>query len=204
MTIKTVASVIAGAALFAAGTAAAEPKRFIVDPLHSSLYFMVSHFGYANVLGRFNEFEGEFTFDDQNAAAAKVKLTIKIDSIDTNDVKRADGQRSRDEHLRSPDFFNAKEFPTMTFESTKVETSDGKSGKLHGNLTLLGQAKPVVLEVTFNKMALDPRPRLKDIITAGFSLRGKIKRTDWGMKFGAPALGDEITLMLEIEAQEKK
>jgi polyisoprenoid-binding protein YceI len=152
----------------------------------------------------FREFEGELTFDDKNPTATKVKLSIKTDSIDTRDNKRADGARSRDEHLRSPDFFNAKEFATMTFESTKVETTDGKSGKLHGNLTLLGQTKPVTLDVTFNKMAPHPLPQYKKVMTAGFSLRGTIKRSDFGMKFAVPAVGDDIALMLEVEAMEKQ
>ncbi len=204
MKFATVSSLAAGAVLLAAGTAAVQAQTFNVDRYHTSLYFLVNHLGYANLFARFTDFAGEFTFDEKNPAASKVTLAIKTDSIDTNDAKRADGARSRDEHLRSPDFFNAKEFPTMTFESTKVETSDGKTGKLHGNLTLLGQTKPVVLDVTYNKMAPHPLPAYNKILTAGFSVRGKIKRSDWGMKFGVPALGDEITLMLEVEGLEKK
>jgi polyisoprenoid-binding protein YceI len=203
---KTLTGLAAGLLLTAAGAAPAfaQAKSFAIDKHHTSLFFMVNHLGYSNVLGLFRDFEGEFTFDDKNPTASKVKLTIKTDSVDTNDQKRADGARSRDEHLRNPDFFNAKEFPTMVFESTKVETSDGKSGKLHGNLTLLGQTKPVVLDVTFNKVAPHPLPAYNKILTVGFSVRGKIKRSDWGMKFAVPALGDEITLMLEVEGAEKK
>ena len=199
-----IAALVAGFAAFAAAPALAQSKTFVVDPTHTSLFFKVNHLGYSNTMGLFREFSGEFTFDPAKPAEAKVKLVVKTDSIDTNDQKRADGKRSRDEHLRNPDFFNTKEFPTMTFESTKVETADGKTGKLHGNLTLLGQTKPVTLDVTFNKIAEHPLPAYNKILTVGFSLSGKIKRSDWGMKFAVPALGDEITLMLEVEGFEKK
>lgn len=193
------------AAALAAGLAApATAANFAIDKMHTSLVFMVNHLGYSNVVGWFRDFEGEFSFDPAKPTEAKVRLVIKTESLDTNDGKRADGARSRDEHLRNPDFFNVKEFPTMTFVSTKVETADGKTGKLHGNLTLLGQTKPVVLDVTFNKMAPHPLPAYKGILTAGFSVRGTIKRSDWGMKFAVPALGDEIMLILEVEGAEKK
>jgi polyisoprenoid-binding protein YceI len=197
---------MAGAALIATAPVCAwgQPKTFKIDPYHTSLAFMINHLGYSSIIGLFREFDGELVLDEKNPAEAKVKLTIKTESIDTRDNKRADGARSRDEHLRSPDFFNVKEFATMTFESTKVETTDGKSGKLHGNLTMLGVSKPVTLDVTFNKIAPHPLPQYNKVLTTGFSLRGKINRSDWGMKFATPALGDEVTLMLEVEAMEKK
>lgn len=201
---KSTFALAACLAVLSAAPALAQSKTFIVDPTHTGLFFKVNHLGYSNVLGLFREFTGEFTFDPAKPAEAKVKLVVKTDSIDTNDQKRGDGKRSRDEHLRNPDFFNTKEFPTMTFESTKVETTDGKTGKLHGNLTLLGQTKPVVLDVTFNKIAEHPLPAYNKILTVGFSISGKIKRSDWGMKFAVPALGDEITLMIEMEGYEKK
>ncbi len=193
----------------AVGTAAAAPAgaaNFNVDPMHTSLVFMVNHLGYSNIFGTFREFEGEFNFDPAKPTESKVTLTIKTESLDTNErrLQAQGGVRGRDEHLRSADFFNTKEFPTMTFVSTKVESADGKSGKLHGNLTMLGQTKPVVLDVTFNKMAPHPLPGYNKILTVGFSLRGTIKRSDWGMKTFVPALGDEITLYLEVEGAEKK
>ncbi len=168
--------------------------------------FSANHIGYTNVLGMFRDWEGEFTFDPKAPEQTKVKITVKTESIDTNDrrLQAQGGIRGRDEHLRSADFFNVKEFPTMTFESTKVEKTGEKTAKLHGNVTLLGQTKPVVFDVTFNKVAPHPVPAYKGVLTAGFSIRGTIKRTDWGMKTGVPAVGDEIPLMIEIEAQEKK
>lgn len=196
---------LAGAVAFAAA-APAVAQTFRVDITHSSFVFSANHIGYTNVLGMFRDWGGEFTFDPKAPEATKVKIEVKTESIDTNDrrLQANGGIRGRDEHLRSADFFNAKEFPTITFESTKVEKTGDKTGKLHGNLTLLGQTKPVVFDVTFNKAAPHPVPAYKGVMTVGFSIRGTIKRSDWGMKFGVPAVGDEIPLMIEIEAQEKK
>jgi len=177
-----------------------------VDIKHSSFFFSANHFGYTNVFGLFRDWEGEFIFDQKAPEQTKVKITVKTESLDTNDrrMQAQGGARGRDEHLRSGDFFNVKEFPTRTFESTKIETTGEKTGKLHGNVTLLGQTKPVVLDVTFNKVAPHPVPAYKGVTTAGFTIRGSIKRTDWGMKFLVPAVSDEIALIIEIEAQEKK
>ena len=186
--------------------AAAQNVTYAVDITHSSFLFSANHIGYTNVFGLFREWGGEFTFDPVAPEKATVKIEVKTESIDTNDrrVQAQGGRRGRDEHLRSADFFNVKEFPTMTFVSTKVEKTGEKTGKLHGNITLLGQTKPVVFDVTFNKVAPHPVPAYNKVMTSGFSIRGTIKRTDFGMKFGVPAVSDEVALFIEIEAQEKK
>jgi len=199
-------SVLLAGAVALAAAAPASAETFKVDITHSSFVFSANHIGYTNVFGLFRDWGGEFTFDPKAPEASKVKIEVKSESIDTNDarVQANGGIRGRNEHLRSADFFNVKEFPTFTFESTKVEKTGEKTGKLHGNITLLGQTKPAVLDVTFNKVAPHPVPAYKGVLTAGFTIRGTIKRSDWGMKFGVPAVSDEVTLYIEIEAQEKK
>jgi polyisoprenoid-binding protein YceI len=195
------------AAIFAAAAAApAAAETYRVDITHSSFLFSANHIGYTNVFGWFRDWGGEFTFDPKAPENTKVKIEVKTESLDTNDrrLQAQGGIRGRDEHLRSADFFNVKEFPTMTFESTKVEKTGEKTGKLHGNVTLLGVTKPVVFDVTFNKVAPHPVPAYKGVMTSGFSIRGTIKRSDWGMKFGVPNVSDEVALYIEIEAQEKK
>ena len=142
------------------------------------------------MIGRFNTVGGDISFDKDAVEKSTVSVTIDTTSVDTNHAKR-------DEHLRSPDFFNAKEFPKMTFKSTTIEKTGDKTGKLHGDLTMLGVTKPVVLDVTFNKDGVSPASKLE---TAGFSARGTVKRTEFGMKYGAPAIGDDIQLLIEIEA----
>jgi polyisoprenoid-binding protein YceI len=184
------------AALFvatAAGTltpAFAAPVSYKIDPAHTAVAFIVNHIGFSNVIGRFNTVGGDISFDKDAVEKSTVTVTIDSASIDTNHAKR-------DDHLRSPDFFNAKEFPKLTFKSTKIEKTGDKTGKLHGDLTMLGVTKPVVLDITFNKDGVSPASKLE---TAGFSARGTVKRTDFGMKYGAPAVGDDIQLLIEIEA----
>lgn len=184
------------AALFvatAAGSFApafAAPVSYKIDPAHTAVAFIVNHVGFSNVIGRFNTVGGDVTFDKDAVEKSVVNVTIDTTSVDTNHAKR-------DEHLRSPDFFNAKEFPKMTFKSTTIEKTGDKTGKLHGDLTMLGVTKPVVLDVTFNKDGVSPASKLE---TAGFSARGTVKRTDFGMKYGAPAIGDDIQLLIEVEA----
>ncbi len=173
-----------------AGTVQAAPVAYKLDPSHMSVAFIINHLGFANLIGRFNTASGEVAFDKDAVQNSTLKVAIDAASIDTAHAKR-------DEHLRSPDFFNAKEFPQITFKSTKIEKTGEKSGKLHGDLTMLGTTKPVVLDVTFNKEGVSPASKLE---TVGFSARGKIKRTDFGMKYGAPNIGDEVELLIEAEA----
>jgi len=153
--------------------------------------FKVSHFGWSNNWGRFNDVSGSIDFDKADVTKSKVSITIKTASIDTNHGKR-------DAHLRSPDFFNAKEFPEMKFVSTKIDKTGDKTANVTGNLTLLGVTKPVTLSVTWNKEG--PHFRNKDKIHTGFSATGTIKRSDFGMKKFVPAIGDTITIFLDIEA----
>lgn len=168
----------------------AAPASYVLDAPHVSTAFIINHLGYSNMIGRFNDVTGAVQFDKDAVQTATVKVVIKSGSVDTNFAKR-------DEHLRSPDFFNAKEFPEITFVSSKVEKTGDKTGKLVGDLTMLGVTKPVTLDVVFNKQADNPMSK-KD--TLGFSARGKIKRTDFGMKYGTPNIGDEVELLIEAEA----
>lgn len=170
--------------------AQAAPVAYKLDPSHMSVAFIVNHLGFSNVIGRFNTAAGEVSFDKDAVQNSALKVTIDAASVDTAHAKR-------DEHLRSPDFFNAKEFPQITFKSTKIEKTGDKTGKLHGDLTMLGTTKPVVLDVTFNKDGVSAASKLE---TVGFSARGTVKRTDFGMKYGAPNIGDEIQLLIEAEA----
>lgn len=184
------AALFAATAVGAVAPAFAAPVSYKIDPAHTAVAFIVNHVGFSNVIGRFNTVGGDVTFDKDAVEKSMVNVTIDTTSVDTNHAKR-------DEHLRSPDFFNAKEFPKMTFKSTKIEKTGDKTGKLHGDLTMLGVTKPVVLDVTFNKDGVSPASKLE---TAGFSARGTVKRTEFGMKYGAPAIGDDIQLLIEVEA----
>lgn len=173
----------------APGLASAE--SYIIDSTHAHAGFRVSHFGYSTTLGQFRDIAGTLEFDQANPAASTVEVTIKTASVDTaNDA--------RDEHLRKADFFNVEQFPTMTFKSTHIEVTGEKTAKITGDLTLLGVTKPVTLDATFNQAA--PHPMDNTRYVAGFSATGSLKRTDFGMNYAAPAIGDDIALIIEAEA----
>jgi polyisoprenoid-binding protein YceI len=186
----------ASVASFAAVTAEAADK-FVIDPVHTNILFIADHLGYSRMIGQFQEFSGEFTFDGQTVENSAVSVTIRTASVDTDD-------QARDDHLRSPDFFNAAEFPEMSFASTAIERTGDKTGKITGDLTLLGVTKPVTLEVTFNQKAPHPLPQYSGVEVAGFSATTTIKRSDFGMSTFVPAIGDEIEIILEVEGQQAK
>lgn len=160
---------------------------FKIDPVHSSVGFSIMHLGVTNVYGRFNDISGTVVFDKDNAANSSVELTVPIESVDTHAAKR-------DQHLKSPDFFDAKQFPTMTFKSTKVEAS-GDTLKVTGDFTLHGVMKPLTVE--FKKGG--EGKGMQGEIRGGGETRFTIKRSDFGMKFMAGALGDDINIVLSLE-----
>lgn len=183
------AAALVSAALFTAPVSAA-PVSYQIDPQHLSVAFIVNHLGFSNLIGRFNTASGTLGFDKAAPAASTLNVTVDAASVDTNHAKR-------DEHLRSPDFFNTKEFPRITFKSTRIEKTGETTGTLTGDLTMLGVTKPVTLTVTFNKEGVSPASKLE---TVGFSARGTVKRSDFGMKYGVPHIGDDIELLIEAEA----
>lgn len=177
-------------------SAMAAPVTYVIDPLHSYPTFTVNHLGMSTTYGRFDKMAGTITLD-QAAKTGSLEAKIATASISTGDAKRADGARSRDEHLRSPDFFNSAEFPEIVFKSTKFNFKGDDVESVDGTLTMLGVTKPVKLNVTSFKCG--PHPFSKKPM-CGADAQTSFKRTDWGMKFGVPAIGDEIKLIIGIEA----
>ena len=176
---------------------ASKAADFAIDKAHTNIMFSVMHLGYSRMIGQFNDFKGDLSFDPKSAANSKVSVVINAASVDTD-------HEARDKHLRSPDFFNTKEFGEIRFVSTGIQTTGDKTGRISGNFTLLGVTKPVTLDVTFNGMRPHPLPKYKGVLTTGFSARTKIKRSDFGMKYALGGIGDEIDITLEVEAAEKK
>lgn len=175
------------------GFARAEAAQYQIDPTHTHILFMVDHLGFAKMVGLFTDFSGTITFDPHNVEASAVRVTIQTASLDTQNA-----QRNKD--LKGADWFNVAEFPTMTFVGRKYIKKDDKSGTVIGDLTLLGVTRPVSLDVTLNKMGINPLDKKPEV---GFSARGVIKRSDFGMKTFLPAIGDEVTILLEVEAKEQ-
>ncbi len=194
MTIKKLfGATLVASALISTPVVQAAPVPYSIDMAHTNALFDVSHLGLSTMLGRFGELKGTLTFDEDNIENSTVSITIMTDSIDTFHKKR-------DDHLRSPDFFNAAEFPEMTFKSTEVVKTGEKTASLKGDLTLLGVTQPVVLDLTVNKVGIHPFNKKQ---VAGFTATGVIKRSQFGMKYGLPLIGDDIALRLELESVRK-
>ncbi len=138
---------------------------------------------------------GKFTID-RAAKAASVEITVQTASISSGDRDKGSRPRTLDEHLRTPDFFNVAEFPTMTYKSTSVKFNGDNPGAIEGNLTLLGVTKPLHLNV--ENWTCQPHPINKKEMCGG-NASGSFKRSDFGMKYALPAVGDEIKLWIQIE-----
>ena len=178
------------AASFIGGAARAADK-YALDPMHTFVVFKITDMGYAHVVGWFTAVAGKLTFDPADITKSSLNVTIKTASIDTHFA-----QRNKD--LMSPDFLNVAEFPEMTFKSTSIEKTGDKTGRVTGELTLLGVRKPVTMDVTFNKVA--PNPFNKNTPTAGFEAHTVIKRSDFGMKAEIPNIGDEVDISIDSQA----
>lgn len=159
-----------------------------VDAVHSAVIFRVKHNEAAFNYGRFNELSGTVDFDEANGLSG-VALTVNAGSVDT-------ANKDRDNHLRSPDFFNAKQFPEVTFKSTSVKKAGEHAYEVTGDFTLMGVTKP--LTVTVNHTGNGKT--MRGTAVAGFEAEFTITRSEFGMTKYLPAVGDEVTLIVGIEA----
>ena len=170
-----------------------------VDPMHSSVNFTVDHLGLTTIYGRFNKFSGKYSLD-RAAKTGSLDASIDTVSVDTNENDKGSRARSRDEHLRSADFFNAAEFPKMTYKSTKVVFNGETPSAIEGNLTLIGVTHPVNL--TVERFKCNPPSGTAKERCGGVAV-GKLKRSDFGMKRGIPGIGDEIGLVIAFEGDKE-
>lgn len=192
------------AALLLAGAAGAQkaaPKidptgTWSVDAAHSTIGFAVRHIGSGKVRGKFNEYTGTVTADPKNLAKSSVSFTIQAASVDT-------GLAARDGHLKSPDFFDVEKFPTITFQSTKIEKL-GAGYKATGKFTLHGVTKIISFPFT----ATGPNKGMQGEARAAIEAQLKINRKDYGLSWnnlieGTSVVGDIVEIDLEIEGVKK-
>ncbi len=165
--------------------------NYAIDPAHTSVYFKIPHMGLSWTYGRFNDVGGKFTVDADVPAKTGFGLTIKTESVDTANPKR-------DEHLRSPDFLNAKQFPAISFSSTHVKPIDG-GYEVQGDFTMHGVTKPISFVLKGGKTAEFP-PGMQ---RTGFSTELMIHRSDFGMDKMLEAVGDEIKVAISFEGVKK-
>lgn len=179
---------------FAAPNIAHAADNYTIDASHTNILMSVSHIGFSDMVLEALKPEGTVIFDQENLQNSKVNVTLKAQHIDGDDAKFND-------HLHSADLFDAANFPEITFNSTKVEVTGDNTGIVTGDLTLLGVKKPVSLDVTFNKAGVNPFSQAE---TIGFTASGSLKRSDFGMGYGLPAIGDNIAISINLEAIKAK
>ncbi len=179
--------IVLAAAVAASPLTGQAADTYTIDPGHTYANFTILHLGFSTMYGRINSVGGEFTLD-KDAGTGSVRVELDPSTVDTGHVKR-------DESLRGPDFLSVEEFPEMSYESTSVAL-DANGGTIEGNLTLKGQTKPVILQVTRWHCGEHPFNKKP---TCGFDATANIKRSDFGVSYGIPNVSDEMTLMIEIE-----
>jgi polyisoprenoid-binding protein YceI len=182
-----------------AGLARAEAARFEIDPEHLTVAFLVEHIGYARTLGVFRKARGEFHYDEASGALSDVRVVVETASVDT-------GHAARDGHLRKKDFLDVARFPAMTFTAKSARRRGERGYLIEGELELLGQKRPLVLEATLNKLDRYPiGPPLAKPFVAGASARGRFRRSAFGMTYGVAdgLVGDEVELIVELEARRR-
>jgi len=179
--------------LLAAGfiTSAIANETLTLDPTHSYVEYNISHFGKSIQSGKWFA-NGTVNLDQKNLDKSSVNVTIQVNTLTT-------GLDKLNEHLLSKDFFNAESFPTVTFASNKVVSAKDGKFVVDGMLTLHGVTKPVKLNVVSNGISINPMNKLN---TAGYTATTTIKRSDYGISAYVPAVGDEVKLTIDVEAQD--
>jgi len=169
----------------------AEPVTYTIDPVHSGIEFKIRHF-INKVPGTFGQFSGTIHFDKENPENSKAEATIHVSSIDTRN-------EDRDAHLQNEDFFTSSQNPLITFASTSWKATGDNTYQVTGLLEMAGQKNPVVLAVTYlGEM------EGKEKFRSGWEGTATIDRTDWGMSYGTPMVGEEVEIELNIQAHRQK
>lgn len=164
------------------------------DPGHTYTAFSYNHMGYSNPIVRWGSQTAELNWNAEDPAQSSVSATIDVASIDT-------GVPALDDHLKAADFFDAEQYPTITFKSTAVNVNGSNTAKLTGDLTIKDVTKPVTFDLTINKAADDGFAKAYKL---GFSAKGVIKRSDFGVDLYVPMVSDEVVFTIEAEFVQPK
>ena len=182
---------VVGTMVCASGKSVSAADEYAYDLVHSSVSFKARHLDISWIHGRFNEVEGKFSLDRENPSKSTFALTIKTDSIDT-------ANKARDEHLRQPDYFDTKQFPTIEFKSTSVKAIDG-GYEVTGDFTMHGKTKKVTFVMKGGK-----EHTFKDVKRVAFSTELSLKRSDFGFdKNAIGPIGDEALILIDCEGMRK-
>lgn len=197
MTIRPYAIAALSIALAAASTlsvARAEALTYRIDPSHTDVVASWNHLGFSNPMAHFGDVDGSITYDADNVGQSSVTVTIPLSGLESH-------VPAFNEHLLSADFFDAAKYPEITFTSTAVEAAGDDRLRVSGDLSLHGVTKPVVLEVTINKVGEHPMSKRP---SAGFDAVATIKRSDFGIDKNVPFVSDEVSIRITTEASVPK
>lgn len=168
----------------------AKPVDYKIDPTHTATVFTWNHFGFSTPSANFSDIQGTISVDNAKPADSSVNVTILLSSLNTN-------VKALDEHLKTPDFFDAEKYPNITFKSTKVQALGKNKYKITGNLTVKDVTKPVVLDAVLNKQGEHPMTKAQSI---GFNATTSFNRSAFGVGAYVPNVGDKITVNITTEA----
>ena len=168
--------------------------KWTIDPTHSEIGFKVKHMMFTNVSGKFDQYDGTIETQENDFTTAVISFSALIDSIDTRN-------KDRDNHLKSVDFFNAENYPELTFAGKKKKKIDENNYELIGDLSIKNATKEVKLLVEFSGLMQDPWGNTK----VGLNIEGKINRKDWGLNWnsaletGGVLVGEEVKLTIDLQ-----
>ena len=179
---------------FTGAAALAQSSNWTIDKNHAEITFAIRHMGVSTVRGSISGITGDVVWDGKNPATAGVNATIDANTLTTNN-------ETRDKHLKSPDFFNVAQDPTLSFKSTSIQRVHGKL-QVTGDLTLTGITKSVTFDV---EGPTAPQKGMQGGQVIGLSATGVIHRSDFnfGPKFAPPMLGDDVQFTIDLEADQK-
>lgn len=189
LAVAAITFAVPGSAAHAQGTPATKGIKagiYKVDGAHTQAVAKVMHLGFNSYYLLWGEAEGSLTLDPAKPAASKVSITIPMESLKTSNEELT-------AHLKKPDFFDAPKFPTLSFTSTAVKPTGATTADITGNLTVHGVTKPVTIKATFVGQGIGPMNKAP---TVGFEGATTIRRSDFGVSYGVPMVGDEVKLKI--------
>ncbi len=166
-----------------------------IDPDHSHLTFTVDNLGFSLTQGQFRKFKADIDFDPENVETSSVSFVIDTNSVDTN-------SKGRDKSIRSKNYLNVKNYPEITFVSDTVRLVDDNTAEINGEVTIRGETREATFMAEMIRIA--PNPFSKDTQLAGFAVTGVINRVEFGITYGAPAVGVDINVRLDLQIKEMK
>ena len=183
------AAAIAQADGFIRNPAQVQSGTYVLDASHGKITWSLDHMGFSTYVGQFTDVSATLNLDVRNPSASKLQAEVKTDSVGSLNP-------ALDGHLKTADFLDTAKFPSATFQANRIRLIDADSAEISGNLTLRGVTKQIVIVADFNQAGVNPVDKKYSI---GFDGHARIKRSDFGINYGVPLLGDHVTLHFEAE-----